>query len=285
MMKAIALLALLIPSFAFSWTLNTNFGASFKTNEVKVFIDNNTACDKNHITTGELQALVESAVDNFWNKVPTSALHLSFGGFSTGIAAMSDGRLCSPTDNACITQGSSDPAGVIPAVDNIVIACNENPKNFDNSDNVLAVTIPVKFSGKKIAGSVIIINDVSDPAKFGQLSRNDQISVIAHEIGHALGLGHSKNSAALMYYRTVDLRTNLGQDDIDGISYLYPMKGDLYGLSKEGILGGVCATITPYEDNTKGGPPFLQMGAGLFIMILMFEILRLFKSAKRSSTF
>src|SRR5690606_29136124 len=47
--------------------------------------------------------------------------------------------------------------------------------------------------------------------------------ILAHEIGHILGLGHSHDESALMYYNaSAKEDLNLAQDDIDGITYLYP---------------------------------------------------------------
>lgn len=281
-MKYLLTLTLLLSfSHSYAWTLNNNFGASFKDNNVKVLVDDGTVCPTNNITVDELQSLIKPAVDNFWNEVPTSNLYLDAAGFSANIFTMNEGRLCSPTDQDCIdaanTAGGSDPAkGLIPAVNNIIIACNSNPLNFGSS-NVLAVTIPNKFSGKKIKGAIILINEAS--SSFGDLSRADQIAVISHEIGHAIGLGHSKDTSALMYYRTVNLRSNLGQDDVNGLSYLYPMHGDLFGLSDDGLLGG-CGTIDTGK-NPPGGPMSMTLGLTLGFMIFVFELLKRLK--RRSS--
>lgn len=285
-MKTIFLLLsfLLFSLTAQSWTLNNNFGASFEDSKVNVFVDAGTVCPTNGLTPNELQSLIAPAVNNFWNEVPTSSLRLEAAGFAASVSTMNEGRLCSPTDDECITAGTaagnSNPArGLIPAVTDIVIACNSNALNFGGG-NVLAVTIPNRFSGRKIKGAVILINETS--TSFGNLSRSDQIAVIAHEIGHAIGLGHSKDTAALMYYRTVNLRNNLGQDDVDGVSFLYPMRGDLYGLSDEGILGG-CGTIST-DLKPPGTPPALITGSILAFFILVFEGLRKLKRSKARSS-
>jgi hypothetical protein len=270
------LVGLFFLSHAHAFTLNNNFGASFKNKNVSVYVDSGSTCAVNQLTPYELADLVGPAVDKFWNEVPTSSLRLKAAGFSEAVFTMNHGRLCSPTDTACITAGTtagnSTPAeGLIPAVKNIVISCNDNQLNFGNG-NVLAVTVPNKFSGKKIAGAVILINDGANT--FGNLSKSDKIAVIAHEIGHAIGLGHAEDKSALMYYRTVDLRNNLGQDDVDGVTYLYPMHVDGYGLL-QGIepLGG-CGTIST-GGNPPKDPPSWQMGITLGLLILIFELMKL----------
>jgi hypothetical protein len=269
------LLCLFFVNFAQAYTLNNNFGASFKNHKVKVLVDAGTVCDKSAITVTELESLISPAVDHFWNTVPTSKLRLDAAGFSENIFTMNHGRVCSPTDDACIAAANAavDPAKrVIPAVTNIVIGCNDNLDNF-GSENVLAVTVPNKFSGKKIVGAVILINNYSSSgqptAVFGKLSTEGKIAVLAHEIGHAFGLGHSENSDALMYFRTVEKRVRLGQDDIDGVSYLYPKQFDLAG----------CGMITDGKNPPKD-PPFWQMGITLGLLILIFETLKLLARSK-----
>ena len=269
------LLLILFSSQLMAYTFNNNFGASFKDNDVKVMIAGNSACDPTGagLTFGELQDLIGPAIDKFWNRVPTSSLRLSFGGFTDDITDIGTRRLCAPTDQTCI---DSAPGTTIAPVEEIVIACNSLPVNF-GSLNVLAVTIPNNFSGKDIVGSVILINN-QNGSVFKNLSRADQIGVIAHEIGHAIGLGHTDDKAAMMYYRTVDLRRALGEDDMRGVSYLYPMKLDGFGL-----LGG-CATIEENKKQPPSGGSFLTMLAGLFLMVFVWELKRLLKRSQARPT-
>lgn len=255
-----------------AYTLNNNFGASFNDNNVKVTVDVQTTCADAGMTVYELQDLIKPSINDFWNRVPTSALRLKAGGFSGPHTNINVGRLCAPTDESCITTGPN----VIAPVTDIVIACNNLAINF-SSLNVLAVTIPNNFSGKKIKGAVILINNQPNSA-FANLSKKDKIGVLAHEIGHAIGLGHTDETAALMYYRTVNLRKALGEDDMMGVSYLYPMHVDGCGL-----LGGI-GSITSNDGTPPKNPPFWQMGATLALVIMLTEIMKLLKRSKTRST-
>ena len=258
-------------SLSHAFTLNNNFGAKFAKSKVKVLVAGNTICDKLSLTVYDLKDMIEPAINDYWNEVPTTKLRLTSSGFTSSITNVNSGILCSPTDDTCITTAGGN---LIPPVDHIVLACNDNNTNF-NGTNVLAVTIPNKFKGKSIKGAIILLNNQMNSA-FGKLSRQEQISVIAHEIGHAIGLGHSENKAALMYFQTVDFRKKLGQDDVDGVTYLYPIKFDGCGL-----IGGTITT-------DKIDPQMWQMGIGfgLFLMILnlMKKILRLLNRSQRRPT-
>jgi len=263
------LLTLALSTQAFSFTLNNNFGAAFKKNRVNIYIDRNTTCSG--MTVYELQDLISPAIDNFWNKVATSSLKLNAAGFNdTTVNNINDGRLCAPTDSTCLDDATANGEDIVAPVDEIIIACNNLNTNFGNSGTVLAVTVPNHFAGKKIAGSVILINSAGSSVFFS-LSREDKISVLAHEIGHAIGLGHAENKHddALMYYRTINHRKALGQDDVDGVSYLYPQKMDGCGLFSGTI-------------NEKKGPPFWQMGATLGLMILLVELLKLLRGRPKT---
>lgn len=274
-MKTLLLYSLLLSTAAHAYTLNNNFGASFKDNKVKVSIAGNSTCANIGVTANELESYIDPANDDFWNRVPTSNLVLKSGGFTSNITNIDTGRLCAPTDDACITAAAGT---VIPPVTDIVISCNSNAANFGDP-NVLAVTIPNNFSGRSITGAVILVNNSAGSTAFANLSKDDRIGVIAHEIGHAIGLGHSDVKASLMYYRTVDQRSSLGEDDMKGVSYLYPMQVDGFGL-----LGG-CATITTDQDGPGGNFPYWPMLMSLGLMVAVAELIRLAKRSKARATF
>ena len=74
--------------------------------------------------------------------------------------------------------------------------------------------------------------------------------MIAHEIGHAFGLGHSEYKESLMYYSiSGKYQKWLGEDDVDGVSYLYPNESelDVLGISLLGNCGAIAST-----DSEKG---------------------------------
>jgi hypothetical protein len=257
-----ALILLFMTSWTHAYTLNNNFGAAFENHQVKVKVAGDTTCLAAKATIYELSDHIDKAIHEFWNRVPTSGLRLTNGGFTDSIPLLNTGRLCAPTDDTCLNEANAatDPnRRLIPPVDEIVIACNDNTDNYGGG-NVIAVTIPNKFSGRKIKGAIILINNSS--TVFANLSDADRSSVIAHEIGHAIGLGHSEDKSALMYFRTVNQRKSLGQDDVDGVSYLYPVKVDACGL-----LGTI--------DTNKANPQMWQMGIGFLMMILLLRLKRL----------
>ena len=76
------------------------------------------------------------------------------------------------------------------------------------------------------------------------MTEQQRKALIAHEIGHAFGLGHSNFDASLMHYTLNNNIKQLSRDDEDGISYLYPNTKKLGGC-------GTIEYISPAKNNQE----------------------------------
>lgn len=235
-----------------AYTFNNSIKLVYAQDEVTVNVAG-THCTNIGIDETELLSIVGDAVDQFWNKSPTSRLKLRKGSVVTKPAIFHTGKICQPTTNC-------DPNPALAVSDGILITCNnEQTENFPSSA-ILGITIPNNISGSTIVGALIMINDAPS-TRFASKSRAEKVAIIAHEIGHAIGLGHSPVEDSLMYYATVEQRKSLGLDDIQGISYLYPKKQP----------GGGCGSI---DDLSKKRPDNMSGLIIGFLLVAGFEMLR-----------
>ena len=86
----------------------------------------------------------------------------------------------------------------------------------------------------------------------------DVESVMLHENGHVLGLGHSSVTQAVMYAYYGGLRRSLHQDDIDGVTSLYPEDGGAPTSTPTNTpapTNTATATSTPDPNATATGTP------------------------------
>ena len=94
--------------------------------------------------------------------------------------------------------------------------------------DVVAATIPIFYdcNPARLVDADIIFNGVEFTwGVNGEAGRMDVANIATHEIGHALGLDHSDDTEATMYYATVfgeTKRRTLEEDDINGVCALYP---------------------------------------------------------------
>ena len=212
---------LLIPfiysSFVFGFTINQDMGG-FNSNNVNIEIANSD-CSGAGFSTSNYSTLIKDAVKEYWNSIPTSALYLKVVGINTSIDI--DGDQFSAAINKAKTG-------------TILAGCNDDVTDFTDGSILGAAVATCDSSGCR---SVLILNAHAN-SSLKDMSDSEIKAVIAHEIGHAFGLGHSEYKHNLMYY-SVGGKTQkwLGIDDIDGATYLYPHDAEMAGLL------GSCGTI------------------------------------------
>lgn len=133
---------------------------------------------------------------------------------------------------------------------------NTWPVELGPEDGVIGVTLPVW--GKDSLGRLaledadIIFNNVGfcwfdyDPANPGQTCSGgkpaDMLSIVTHEQGHFLGLGHTNVSGATMEpaYLGGNSLATIEQDDIDGVCALYPIGGEMTSSAASGVSCDAC---------------------------------------------
>jgi len=200
------------------------------------------------LTEEELNGLIDAAVET-WNGVATSKLKVKRGASSST---------------------SAETAWAGNANDYPLIICDANMGDTIGSsatNSIPGVTLPI-LSDNRMTGATILLNSNSadDSNVKALLDANEELMkvVLAHEIGHVLGLGHTNDINALLYF-SASLKKNLrlGQDDVEGISFLYP-RSEFQG---DGLFGCGAMAIFPGGSGSGGdGTGWAGAWAGFLFM-------------------
>jgi predicted Zn-dependent protease len=247
MTKMSALLLLLIPGLAnaaFTLQVDTagNEIAGWNTSTV-TFDINYTDCIAQGVTADQLNGAIDTAL-GVWNSTLTSSINLVRGSSVTTTAAQikaqtSAGNPLILCDSSMAADSGISDTSNIPAAAQVL--------RVDSDYHIALAVIYINAE----AGKATNVANIIDHSNLLEV-------VLAHEVGHAIGLGHATESPALMYY-DASLKTELGlaRDDVEGITYLYPRKELLGG---DGLFG--CGTLnsrrSPSGSGNGGGPLAVQ---------------------------
>lgn len=242
-----------------AFTMNTSTAARFSERPIKVFVTD-IECVNNGTSPEDLVSMLNEAISQYWNKAVTSSLKLEVAGLITKSDSFRTESLCQAGGTGC------RPNPDLQSDSGIVVSCNQNTSNFP-STGILGITAPNNVSGRQIRSSLVLLNDILG-SSFGDRTRSEQVAVLAHELGHALGLGHSPVKDSLMYFQSIPTRRSLGLDDLDGITYLYPQE---LGTS-------ACGSLNVLSDDE-------QNRQGLSLLALLLLCLMLFHFTKRQTKF
>jgi hypothetical protein len=251
---------------AFTVVLNNQGRTSDGWDSNTVTFDIDTSCNS-YLT--KVHEAIERAKST-WGAVPTSALKVERGSLVT---------LSSP-----ITTYVGNTASAYAPIGNTIVYCDTN---FGTNSNVDANSVPGYATGYnldgngKIRGSLLVLNVQSGAsANINSLDSTLLGVVLTHEIGHCLGVGHSADTEALMYYQSgAGRQVVLAQDDIDAVTYLYPKQE----LGKAFPGCGSISTLYPSDTKRLGGGVsgfFKTLGPDIALLMLFLALVHLFKGGR-----
>lgn len=229
---------ILFPFFSSAFTLVTTNPDFLGWQNPEITFNVNSA---NCPASMDIPGLIIDAV-KVWNNVATSRVKVSYN-----------------ASTASTTTGNPT-----------TVYCESNFQTVTGADQnyVPAAALPTP-SGNYIATGLLYLNVSGGSANISGYNRDLLLVIIAHEVGHIIGLGHSQDTNALMYYNaSAKTHLALSQDDIDGVTYLYPRDE----LGQDKMMG--CGLVTTVPPRPPSGGMFALLLAVLLLPVAVWARLR-----------
>jgi len=191
----------------FGWTHLSGNTFGWKQKKLTFYV-NTANCT---LSENELFAIIDRALAA-WNGIPSTDLELV--------------RSSTPA-----TDGDAElRAGTATQVP--LVVCSTHLADYSQDPNAILGFMPfsqIDSEGYINYSGLVLNAEVGSAAEISTLSASEVELVVGHEIGHVLGLGHSADSDALMYFQLNKTFLLITQDDMDGITQLYPRNEFLAG--------------------------------------------------------
>lgn len=202
MIKITFLMLLLFSSSIPAFTLSYLPHSKFDNPEITVNVTGDDCSAIGHTSESFLDFIIDVA-DEFWNSVSSSKIHLK------------KGAVISVSFDALTTTNTASNALALVPDNTILVGCNTS--SFSSNSTLGAGQITPASSTRR---GYFMLNVGGN---YLSSSEGQKRATIAHELGHSIGIGHSSDEGALMYYSlSGKLQEHLGMDDLDAVSYLYP---------------------------------------------------------------
>lgn len=226
--------------FAFTLT-NQQFVRFDNKKDILVHVAQDGCSASGGYTAQELLDMAMNGAELYWNTVETANIRLARGQI-LGVNA----------NGLDTTQFYSE---VFSYRNQIVIGCSSAVSS------TAAAVATSRGSDRNIVG-VVLFRDAT--ANFGR-PYDTTSAILAHEIGHTLGLGHTTFAHALMQGSGGSLGLyKLTQDDRDGLTYLYPHDKEVGGCL--GSLGTIYDVNN--DDDFMNGPLNFIIGLILILFVM-----------------
>jgi len=193
-----------------------------------LFVDQSFAYTKNRGQSGNIIKWKDATTNVSFVFHPNSGTINEQNAFTSSLSEWSNAQAM--TLNASIGSGT-------PSADVNDVYFSNNASLFGGSGVAAVTNVTYDFDTGEILESDIIVNSSMGLSETVG-SSNYVGDVLGHEIGHAIGLGHSEVKHSSMFYWLTRGQNTMSQDDLAGAHALYPIGSSSKGKFTGRVAGG-----------------------------------------------